>query len=53
MVKLVDFIVRVFLDGTPVEPSDYSKIIIANPIVDQIVNNIYETAAENPDSPAT
>jgi len=47
----VEFKVRVFLDGTLVKPSDYSEIVIANQTVDRIVNEIYETSAEEADDP--
>ena len=53
MVQPVVFKVRVFLDGELVEPSDYPKIVIASPAVDRIVNDIYETSAEDADTPGT
>lgn len=51
MVQPVDFTVRVFLDDELVEPSDYSRLVITSPAVDRIVNDIYETSAENADTP--
>lgn len=47
------FKVRVFLDGELVEPSNYPKIVITSPTVDRIVNDIYETSAEDANTPGT
>ncbi len=41
--------VRLFLDGKPIDPSEYNKIIITCPAVDRIVNDIYDTSAKEPD----
>ena len=38
--------VRVFVDGTLIEPSDYPQVVIANQTVDRIVNEVYETSME-------
>ena len=43
--------VRIFVDGTLVEPSEYKSIIIANPSVDKIVNDVYEKNKEDTVTP--
>jgi len=53
MVQPVDFKVRIFLGGELVEPSDYPKIVITSPAVDRIVNDIYETSADDADTTGT
>lgn len=42
MVQLVQFKVRLILDGQVLEPSDYANVHICCPAVDKIVNYIYE-----------
>ena len=37
------FKVRIFLDDTLVEPSELSKLVISNPTIDRIINDIVDT----------
>ncbi len=39
----MEFKVRIFLDDTLVEPSELSKLVISNPTIDRIVNDIVDT----------
>ena len=50
MVLPVEYKIRIIHDGQVVEPSDYSKIVIVNQIVDRIVNEIYEHGADGPEA---
>lgn len=52
MVQPVELKVRIWIDGELVEPSDYSKVVIANQTVDRIVNEVYRTSMDGNDSPA-
>ena len=36
------FKVRVFLGDKQLDPADYKKIVIVSPVVDKIVNEVYE-----------
>ena len=45
MVLPVEYKIRIIHDGQVVEPSDYSKIVIVNQIVDRIVNETGMTAS--------
>jgi hypothetical protein len=40
--------VRLILDGNVIPPSEYQNVMIASPMVDKIVNHVYETYGENP-----
>lgn len=48
----MEFKVRVFIDGTLIEPSDYQKVVIANQMIDRIVNDVYQTSMEDDNPPA-
>lgn len=38
----MEFKVRVFLDGKRIEPSEISNLVITNPAIDRIVNDIVD-----------